>query len=64
MLKKNKMDGDAVKEKRINVKREWLKEKRIDSSENRDMENKSVIKNTYAWSFIKTSCCKVTCGNI
>ena len=44
MLKKNKMDGDAVKEKRINVKREWLKEKRIESSENRDMENKSVIK--------------------
>ena len=54
MLKENKMDGDAGKEERINVKEEWLKEKWIESSENRDMENKSVIKNTYAWSFIKT----------
>ena len=27
MLKENKMDGDAGKEERINVKEEWLKEK-------------------------------------
>ena len=44
MLKKNKMDGDAVKEKRINVKREWLKEKRIESSENRNMENGRLLR--------------------
>ena len=44
------MDGDAGKKSEL-MKREWLKEKRIESSENRDMENKSVIKiQSYAWS--------------